>query len=231
MKRIALVEIMPHHSEILYSQLLFLRESGFEVSLFCNEGIKSAVESFRGNSKAYYYKSSGISEIFRMSRDVRRSKNGFDNIILNTAQGSKVLQFLLYLPLGLNVVGTIHDTNKLMRTKQKFSKFITQKLISSRINGYYVLAKYIDNKFTHTPTKYRHTWFEPSFFCDYRKLDLSTIEGNDIWVTIPGNISYARRDYNYVINLALNPELHSNVKFILLGNGTKNSGPKVIEKS
>lgn len=45
-----------------------------------------------------------------------------------------------------------------------------------------------------------------------------------VWVTVSGSISYKRRSYEVLMELANHKKLSRNVKFILFGNITKEDG-------
>lgn len=220
MRHIALVELQPYHTETLYSQLSFLRHKGYTVTLFCCDRHRAVIDTFRGDTEAFYFDTHSLGEIWRLRCAIIRE--GCDTVILNTAQGGRVLKFMLMpMPRRISVYGTIHETHKLTRSRG-------QKLISARIKGYYVLARYIDDNF---PVKKPHTWFSPSFYPDYETIELGDRKKSDIWVSIPGSIENKRRDYGALLRLAQNPNLPDNVKFVLLGNSSIGDGPLFIRQA
>ncbi len=218
MKKAALIEFYRYHHECLYSQILFLENSGYEVVLFCDEKVKSVIDGFNLNVEVLFFDFKKLSSLFRLRKILIRRK--FENVILNTAQGSIALKFcLLPFPKDMHFAGNIHNLKKLERSRG-------QAFISKKIKNYYVLDEYILLA-TKSYPQFNFAAYYPAFFPSFDLIEF-TDKGKEIWICIPGSIEYRRRDYDSLIEIALNCD--SNVKFILLGNASKGNGSDFINK-
>ncbi|MDR2065456.1 MAG: hypothetical protein LBP85_07105 [Prevotellaceae bacterium] len=215
-KKIVLVEFFTYHSECLYSQLLFLKDSGYKITLVCHVKLQAIVENFNLNIKCLFFDFDKISALFKFRNYL--IKNKVTIVILNTAQGSKALKFfLLPFPRFISFYGIIHDTEKILKSKG-------QKIICQKLKSYYSLAEYIYRpEIKHLTSQYFETAFYPPY--PLLKIDKKT---DEIWVTIPGAIEYCRRDYEFLLTLARHPALSKTVKFVLLGNYRKREEGKIF---
>lgn len=220
MKSVALVELFPYHSECLYAQLLFLQGHA-RVILICDVRLKPIIKTFGAiydNCLLFDFRK--LSSLFKLRSYLIRSK--IDTVILNTAQGSVPLKFMLLpFPKRLHFVGIIHET-------QKLTDSFGQRLISRKMKSYYVLANYV-NKLFPPNLGLQHQFFTPSFYPEFSIAELPHKQ-DDIWICIPGAIESKRRDYDYLLKLAKHPALNERVKFILLGNASLGEGASFIQK-
>ncbi|HOU67314.1 MAG TPA: hypothetical protein PKW49_01855 [Paludibacteraceae bacterium] len=224
--QVALIEFNTWHHECLYSQILFLTKSGYEVLLICDIQKKKAVESFSGlgHISFDFFDFHKLSSFFKLRKLL--VKNGIKNIILNTAQGSGALKFsLLPLPSEKNIVGTIHNTAKLTSS-------IGQRIICKKLNAYYVLSEYI---MPSLPKKNNllATFFYPSFFQKEEDFQDLPLKKDCLWFCIPGSIEYKRRDYDFLFeigNYLKKIGKERNAKFIILGKNRTKDGDKLLSK-
>lgn len=217
--KIALIELFPYHTECLYSQLLFLQGSQ-HVTLICDRKVESIVSDFANMCEQIrYYDFSKFSALVKLQLFLFKHK--FDAVILNTAQGSRPLKFVL-LPHRrvMKIVGTVHDTGKINTS-------FGQKLICNRLNGFYVLAGYIDKQIPAT-WNYRHQYFLPIYYPPYTNIPID--KKGEIWVSIPGAIEYKRRDYKALLEIAKNELLDKRIKFVLLGNKNLGQGSDFLSQ-
>lgn len=219
MKKILLVEFNTWHIECLYAQLRFLSTSGYHTILVCDERMRDIVEKYDFVSEFVYYDFRKLSSLLHLRSFILDSK--IDKVIFNTAQGSLMLKFIL-LPFWNKVdfYGIIHDTRKL-------TKSWGQKIISSKMKSYYVLAGYM---LKNIPSKsHRLHKFSSAFFPPFAKQEVVKPK-DELWVCIPGTIEYQRRDYDYLLPIIEKGLIPDNVKFILLGNANKGDGLEFMEK-
>lgn len=220
-KEIILIEFSSSHAECLYSQILFLREAGYHITLICDRKLRQIVQDFGKDITFLFFDFGKLISLLRV-RSFLLQQN-VEIVILNTAQGSIPLKFLsLHFPRRIRFYGTIHNVHKIETS-------LGQKIISRKVRSYFVLSKY---QFLQIP-KYRNlsfTYFNPSFFPAYESNEKILVEkGDEIWVIIPGALEYKRRDYDFLFDFLKNHPLE-NLKFILLGNGSKGDGQYIINK-
>ena len=143
----------------------------------------------------------------------------------NTAQGSRALKFCLLPPIsGVEMVGTIHNTEKL-------TKSFGQKLINRRIHKYYILADYL----RHSIPKNIDNQYAVCYavFLPRQKVAEIVKPQGECWISIPGYVEYKRRDYHYLLRLAnalKSCEGKKRIKFIVLGNTSKSDGPHFVSE-
>ncbi|MEW5846561.1 MAG: hypothetical protein AB1777_09905 [Bacteroidota bacterium] len=219
-KKVIIIEFYNYHSECIYPQVIYLTKSGYEVEVICSNSTMVNIEYLNKicNIKAYNFsKTTSYLKLWLYLLKVRKTTSA---IILNTAQGSKVLKFIL-LPFlkGINFFGIIHNLKKIEKSKG-------QKFISRKISKYIVIAEYL--KDTEIGKMYQIPSINTSLFPNF-ELDETIEKGNDIWIAIPGNIEIKRRDYIWLIDLCHTNRLN-NLKFILLGNSKKGDGLAIIRR-
>jgi len=219
-KKVIIIEFYNYHSECIYPQVIYLTKSGYEVEVICSNNTLVNIEYLNKICKIKAYNFSKTTSYIKLWFYLLKERKNTSAVILNTAQGSKVLKFTV-LPFfkSINFFGIIHNLKKLEKSKG-------QKLISRKISKYLVIAEYL--KDTEIGKKYQIPSINTSLFPNFELCE--TIEkGNDIWIAIPGNIEIKRRDYNWLIDTCQNYKL-SNIKFILLGNSKKGDGIYVIQR-
>lgn len=219
MKKVALIEFSSSHTECLYSQILFLQEAGYHITLICDKKMAQVVQDFGKEISCLFFDFGKLISLLRVRSFILQQN--METVILNTAQGSIPLKFLsLYFPRRIRFYGTIHNVHKIETS-------LGQKIISRKVRSYYVLSKY---QFLQIP-EYRNlsfAYFNPSFFPTYESHQKNLAEkGDEMWVVIPGALEYKRRDYHFLIDF-LKRYPQENLKFILLGNGSKGDGEHVI---
>lgn len=219
-KKVIIIEFYNYHTETIYPQVIYLTKSGYEVEVICSNNVIVNVKYLNEICKIKTYNFSKTTSYFKLWLYLLKLRKSTSAVIINTAQGSKILKFV-FLPFlkSVNFIGIIHNLKKIEKSKG-------QQVISRTISKYIVIADYL--KETEIAKKYQISSINLSFFPN---LEMSeTIEkGNDIWIAIPGNIEIKRRDYNWLIDLCNANELN-NVKFILLGNSKKGDGVTVTQR-
>ncbi len=217
---VILIEFYPYHSELIYSQLLFLTESDFNVTLICDQRNAANSDDFRGLASVRTYDFKKIASLFKLWLFLLSSKSNY--VIFNTAQGSRMLKFALFwLPKRIKLAGIIHNTKKL---KASFG----QKLISRKVKSYFVLASYMQKFFPYgDEDKIKSEFINCSYLPQLEEIEIKKQSG-EIWLGIPGSIEYKRRDYEFLLELVKSDGFPNHVCFILLGNSLKGQGPEFI---
>ncbi|MDK2841595.1 MAG: hypothetical protein PWQ17_1100 [Anaerophaga sp.] len=215
-----LIELYPYHIELIYSQVAFLKESGIPFTFITDQRNSGKID-FMNDERVIFYDFKKPLSLWKLWIHVL--KEGYSQLIFNTAQGNKMLKFSLFpLPGKISKVGTIHNVNKLKTSTG-------QKIISRKIKSYFVLASYMKKNF---PTKKKLVSEKINY--SYLPSDNEVIHLNKpkgiFWLTIPGSIEYKRRDYDFLLVLAQDPSFPENCNFVLLGNALKGEGPGFIQK-
>lgn len=221
MKKAILIELNPWHGECLFQQLLYLTGAHYEVTLICNERLRSQITSsikLQGIT-SHFYDFKKLSQVWRCYRFICNSK--INTVIFNTAQGSRTLRFLLFpFPSRIHFFGTIHNIKKLTHS-------LGQKIISLKVHHYYLLADYLSLYFP----KSSKLKCQPVNFCTHPDFPIVQVpqKDGDIYVTVAGNIEYKRRDYDSLIQFVKTEKEPSHIKFIILGDIDKKDGPDFLQ--
>lgn len=217
-KKAVLIELSGSHSECLYSQILFLKNSHYDVHLICSKEFSSQNKIFKftpkilwvrfGESQTGYWKN-----LIEIKRYIINNK--FNKVILNTASGSLIRNLMTFhFPKEIEFIGVIHGVNKIT---QSFS----QKLINRKVKKYFVLNDYITDNFL-LKDSYNLTSFYPIFFPNFDEVQLN--KGlNEFWICVPGSVEYSRRDYLSLIKRLEYEKINPAVKFIFLGKSNHNN--------
>lgn len=222
MAAVIIIEFNEWHGECLEPQIVYLKSSGYAVSLFCTRKAHAAISEAairEGVSYTECPRKKGIRNVFAAWRLIWRTRPDF--VIMNTAQGSEALKLsLLPKPRRTVFVGTLHNIEKL---KSSFG----QKVIDTRMAGYYVAAEYLLKAVRAAAGK-------PCQF--YSPLDKSANAtatapkaDGQMLLCVPGAIEYKRRDYGALLRFASSPALKK-AKFILLCNSGKGDGPQFMRQ-
>lgn len=214
---IALIEFSSSHDECLYSQIKFIKSKADTKLIYvCNETIKN-----RTSYENYIDDNYIIPEKIKLKDLIKLRKHllkhNIEKIIINTAQGNVVRNFVL-LPWKRNIefIGVHHNF-------EKFIKSFSQKIISFRIKKYFALNEYILKNMNHDViSKYKFGVFYPIYFQEFNKVNILKDE-NEIWICIPGAVQSHRRDYMLLLEYLKNNSIATNIKFIFLGKCNKNT--------
>jgi hypothetical protein len=211
-KHIALIEFAASHVECIYSQLLFLKSGGYTVHLIaCNE-LQSYVE-FLHEPLHCKYVDAGVDfrSHWRCVLDTNEylKRNKIHRVVLNTAEGNHVRDLCLVASPGGLFTGILHHAYKLSRS-------FTQKLISFRIRKYFVLGDYLLAGLN-TQGRVRVASFYPIFFPISNSVEIHKPD-DEVWIGIPGELNYLRRDYESLVEAVSRRRSPPNVRYILLGS-------------
>ncbi|MER2996844.1 hypothetical protein [Pontibacter populi] len=209
----ALIELGGSHDECLYSQVRFLREKGYRVHMICTANLKQQVSGFDGVDEFLFFDFKGVSKLKSMAYllQIRKHilKNNIAQVIFNTAEGNLVRNLtLLPFPKRVQFSGIIHNSYKLLKSS-------SQRIISRKIKKYFVLNDYI-LKHVHSNSKIAVEAFYPIFFPHFKTIDIPKADG-ELWVCIPGQIAFKRRDYEGFLNALIQHPPKPGIKYIVLG--------------
>ena len=225
-KKAALIEIGTAHDECLYSQLCFLKNSGYKVHLICSSVLKDKISLIATDfTTAFFSFEKNIINDFNNLLSLRKYliQNKFSKVILNSADGIRIRNLLLFLfPKEIEFTGILHDSEKVIRSGN-------QKFINKKVKKYFVLNDYVldyVNTLKLEKQKFEsvYTIFQP----EYDSIKISKT-ADEFWVCIPGRVEQKRRDYEQLIKSLSQTQLNKNVKIILLGSPDSNFKQKLKE--
>ncbi len=213
MSRVLLIELSDSHAEVFSPVQKFLQEAGYNVDLFVTEKYPvsgaGVIKRVPGKNR--------ISQLLSLNRFIR-SEN-YNNLYFNTAEGLSVRDFCFLNYFNkLQICGTLHQAKKLNGS-------FTQKVISSKIKNYFVLAEYIKEYVEKSGLKNKVEYFYP--LCPAKKL----INGELLTITVPGEIALWRRDYMWLAGFIKDniDILENKIRFIFLGSSDNPEGRSVID--
>jgi hypothetical protein len=225
LKKIAIIEIGGSHHECIYSQLGFIKSPETEITLICSANLKNAVSGFEQVNNFHFidYEKGEWKGAFKVKNIL--NKNDFDAVVINTAHGKRVRNFLI-LPFlkKQNFTGIAHNT-------KKFTSSNTQKIINTKVKKYFVLAQYLLKDIPLSTIKGLKFDYFYSMFYPKQETKLFKKGKDEIWICIPGQVEYKRRDYKTLFNQVRAEGLNPNIKLIFLGKSKHKHGDGVaIEK-
>jgi len=217
-KRAALIELGDSHVECLYSQLLFLQHGGYAVHVICSERMREQVSGFENVHRFLFLNNDSDSMgHWNVVRSVLRyvKENDIRTLVFNTGGGNDTRDISLLAPSNVLLVGIIHHAHKL---KNSFTQF----LISKRVKKNFVLNDFVLDVIPRS----RKRNFESAYLIfrePMKPLDVKR-DPEKLWVAIPGEVDFRRRDYKTLVD-ALQKERGSEgpLQFLLLG-GCNRSG-------
>lgn len=221
--RVALVEFETSHDECLFSQALFLRPHASHLALLgpprllerCRPRIPFdawlPLRSEAPGARRWW----GLIDCWRALWRER-----FDWVVFNTAQGSMVERLcLLPFPPRQTSAGLLHDVDKLRRSP-------AQRLITRKLDHYYVLADYL---LAGVPERNRdrvfsfHAMFFPAQERSPTRVP-DEASSRRFTVCVPGNVERKRRDYEALVEAVTDPELDPRIDFVLPGRSAHAHG-------
>ena len=215
-KKAILIEFNSWHGECLYAQLQFLTRGGYEVTLICDESHQRQFDYLHyDHLEKHFINLKKAGSLLRIYGEVINSH--INTVILNTAQGSAALKFLLLpFPRRIRFTGIIHNVKKLKTS-------IGQHIICRKVRHYFLLADYLEPHFP----KDSHLKCCPVEFGIVPPLNFTAFEKEkgSCYVAIPGYVEYKRRDYLSIIPFLEKWGERLNLKIVLLGNLHKSDGP------
>jgi len=219
----ALIEVYDSHDVNLYSQLMFLKKGGYDVTLIVSKKLRQQVAHYNTGEKIVFVNCTGKKGLFLLweLRKIRNYliKEGFDTVTFNTAHGSTIRTLcLMSFPKKMNFIGNLHGVNKLTGST-------TQNMISTRIKKYFLLSEYMRKKAVSVAKdSLKFEVYYPMFHPEYLDAETEKKHENEYWVCIPGAVEYKRRDYlTLLTNFAAIKE-KPNIRFVILGNGNHAAG-------
>jgi hypothetical protein len=211
-RSVALIELGAGHVECVYSQLLFLKRGGYTVHLLCSEHLRGQVKGFEPvDYFAFFQPGDDFSGHWKCVLAIRRylKDHRIATVVFNTGGGNHTRDICAVAPLNVKLAGIVHHTHKLRGS-------FTQSLISSRMKKAFVLNDYLLKSVPRSlRPRFRSIYLifrEPVEEEEIRK------DRDEMWVAIPGEVDFRRRDYKGLVDEIRNRgPIDPSVRFILLG--------------
>lgn len=209
----AIVELGGSHDECIFSQVRFLKDQGYTVHIICTPNLEQQVSGFQDIDQFAFFNFKNIGSVKSIYKliQIRKYliKNQIDQVIFNTAEGNLVRSLTLFpFPEKINFSGIIHNGHKLLKSS-------SQRLISRKIKRYFVLNDYILPHLNNIDGIAVESFY-PIFFPEPTYAPLPKTEG-ELWICIPGQVDFNRRDYNSLLYTLKQQKPASKIKFIVLG--------------
>lgn len=219
--KVCLIEFNTWHGECLAPQIAYLKICGANVTLICPRRTLGAVapDVLDGVDYVECAEKKSFGNVWRVWRKI--TKERYDVVVLNTAQGSESLKLCMLDAMGRTpFVGTLHNISKLRNS-------FGQRLISRRMDGYLTIAPYLLRRLQSVcslPSEY----FSPlsAEESDTTAVSVPELKNDERLIVIPGNVEFKRRDYAALIPMARHL---LGARFVILGNATKADGPRFRE--
>lgn len=223
---IVLIELTKYHEECLYSQIKFLKDSGYRITLIIHPSVKSQiapyihlldrVETFNFDSSVFFLRRA--KRFLQLYYFIKKQK--INTIIFNTASSKKEIIFLcLFLNRKIKCIGTIHNLKKINHS-------FSQKLISKIITDYFVINDFLLSSVKLNNQDLNIESYYPIYFPEYQLKNLDK-KPHENWICIPGELDYKRRDYNLILEVAKNFKNNHNIKFVVLGKVDKKNADAI----
>ena len=211
-KCLALFEASPSHSEFFRAQLLFLGQHHYRVHLWIPYQSPYELPASFDWVTVHRFTAASFRQrwvlIQRLVHFLNQHRIG--TLVINTAHGSLVRDLVLRLLLHpVRVVGILHFGEKIAHGS------LTQRLISLKINQYFVLAEYILPRVQRAAPRLR---FAVLHYLTYHPpTHVAASEGLEL--AIPGNFEPRRRDYEGLIEWVDQHQTQlARVRFVLLAS-------------
>ncbi|UII75196.1 hypothetical protein LV716_13130 [Flagellimonas sp. HMM57] len=230
MKKIALIEFNTYHDECIYSQIKFLKESEYLITLIVSPQILERANEYLHlveKSVVYDGKSTKnilekINKIFKLSKYL--SKNKVETVVFNTASSRLEVIVLSNLLKGkANLFGILHNLKKVNHS-------LSQKLINRAIKKFFVLNDFLLDSNDLKNQSIELSSFYPIFFPEYSTSNISKPK-KEIWISIPGKLDFNRRDYDILTDALLQIKPVENIKILILGrtNGSEEKNKQFLD--
>ncbi|MBS9461558.1 hypothetical protein KIM67_03990 [Flagellimonas sp. 389] len=231
MKKVALIEFNAYHDECIYSQIKFLKESQYLITLIVspqilersNEYLHLVEKSVVYDGKSTKNILERINKIFKLSEYL--SKNKVETVVFNTASSRLEVIVLSNLLKGkANLFGILHNLKKV-------NDSLSQKLINRAIKKFFVLNDFLLDSIDLKNQSIELGSFYPIFFPEYTTSSISKPK-KEIWINVPGKLDFNRRDYDILTDALLQIKPVENIKILILGktNGSEEKNKQFLEK-
>ena len=239
LKKILLIETNKRHLEVLYPQIIFLLDSGYQVLAAVNRHAFN-VDLINSLSEKVDFilqsKHESTYAFFRRLRGIIK-KEAIDTLVFNTFEGSKVLiPYFVYLK-KFNSIRIIHNLNYLSENKHYANRIINY-LVNKIKNQAEQKMKYnfvLNRSLLNEARRLNMTnidYFAPVFFSGFFTPKKQDRQRDDmIRIGVQGGVWFGRRNYLSLIDglLNLDPTYRKRIKVYIVGNINTPDGKALVE--
>ncbi len=213
---VALVEVGDSHDECLHAQIEYLRRHDFRVHLILSQRVQQRAGRFENVDRTVVVPAMrGLGQAWRVAFWIQRylRNEKIQTAVLNTAHGRVVRNFCLIAGRNIRLLGILHGARKLLQ------RSFTQRIISRRIETYFVLNDYIRDHVLAVRPEAPVTSLYPVYLpgCEAGVLNSQNELSQPFTICIPGPVHSSRRDYDGLLDMLAADTLPPNVRFVLLG--------------
>jgi len=226
-KKALLVEFGTSHTELFYTHIRILKDSGYQIYGFFNDKLQGKFQETTFTEIQFFAEQSLSTK--KQTKEVLSfcKKHGIQLIIDNSAHSNQLRQLALRTLLNskIQIVGVCHYL-------QKLSKSFSQKIINLKVKKYFVLSD-LFKETTKLPSSVQIETLYPVFFPKIHPQSHLEKPDSEFWVGICGTVLFARRDYDYFIAaLKAGKETfrEKSIRFVLLGSIATEDGQELFKK-
>ena len=216
-KNVALLELGGSHTECMHLQIKALKDYGYSIFLICNCKLFDDFPN-KTDFKAYQLfddKKSVIDKIKQIS-SIKKflNQNDINTLVINTLEVTAVRDLLVFPPSTIkNYVALLHNAKKLNKAHFRYTRKRVKKIL--------LLSKDIENSINIKSKHFKISTLYPIYFPQYPDFIVEKPD-NEFWITIPGFISFKRKNLAYLFKSMQEETLNKGIKFIFLGKVNEN---------
>lgn len=215
MERVAIVEFNNFHDEVVLAQSHYLAHAGIEAHLILNPALQNRSGELFAKSGAKVVSFGFGSRLERISAIKQAAgyikKNGIDTVVFNTAECPYAKALSLLLPRQKKLF-VAHNLDRLKKSRHRH--LVLSRTLLERAKSKWPAWEEID-------------YFYP--FVDPKQVCKSAQKSQKLTIAVPGSLELGRRDYFGLVE-AIARLGREDVEFVLLGDISKNDGPKILEQ-
>lgn len=242
MKKILFLETKKQHLEVLYPQIILMKNSGYKIFIAINKDTSNIdlITSLRKDDKINFLirdsKTPMLFYFWQLKKFIKRNK--IDLINLNTLEGFEDnLLYLVFLS-NFKTIRNVHNLENLL-DKNKYTglKNILMSYIVDKVNEKIDYNLVLNESVLNTAKKNKIDdidYFYPIFykeFLDDNKCNLQ-FKDDKIKIGVQGGVSFSRRNYmNLISSLKkLNYRYKDKLNIYIIGNINSVDGNKLKQK-
>lgn len=208
---ILILELGGSHSEIIHPLILLLNYRKAEIHIACNNRLMNLLPEGKSSKNLL-----GLPDQFTFKTQLKTfwkirkyiKVHNIQTLIIGTTEINLIRNFSLFIP-SINTIGVIHNAKKLEE------KWTSKRIAFNRIKKFLLVSNHLTKEINPIKT-YRIASLPAIYFPKLNKSVL-TKNPNEFWITVPGEVISARRDYLCLFEQMIKSKTSINIKIVLLG--------------
>ncbi|MCU0437481.1 MAG: hypothetical protein MUC49_06155 [Raineya sp.] len=227
LKKALLVEFGTSHTELFYTHIRILKDSGYQLYGFFNEQLKGRFQESEFTEVQFFNeKQLSIRKQAKTALEICK-KNHIQLIIDNSAHSNQLKWLALRTLFNskIQIVGVCHYL-------QKLTKSLSQRIISLKVKKYFILSDLLRES-TQIPSHVQIKTLYPIFFPKIQENRHIDKKQDVLWIGICGSVLFSRRDYHYFLEaLRIGGDAFQkmNIQFVLLGSMETEDGQTLLQE-